>query len=59
LLLVKPIDAIHEDTHLSFNGNVIEEISMINMKRNVIDNESNVKQMRRNNSDNSLIEQDI
>jgi len=57
-LLVKPIDAVH-DTQLSFNASVIEEIGMINKKRNaVIDNEvSNAKQMRRNNSDNSLIEQ--
>jgi len=44
--------------HNYFNDNVIEEISMINKKKNaVIDDEiSNMKQMRRNNSDNSLIE---
>jgi len=57
-LLVKPIDAIH-DTQLSFNANVIEKIDMINKKRNaVIDDEvSNVKQMPKNNSNNSLIEE--
>jgi len=57
-LLMKSIDAVH-DTQLSFNASVIEEISMINKKKNaVIDDEvSSVKQMRRNNNDISLIEQ--
>jgi len=59
-LLMKPIDAVH-NTQLSFNASVIEEIGMINKKRNaIIDDEvSSVKQMRRNNSDNSLIEQSM
>jgi len=54
---VNSIDAIH-DTQLSFNASIIEEIGMINKKR-IDDEVSNVKQMRRNNSDNSLIEQGI
>ncbi|XP_025262913.1 uncharacterized protein LOC112637399 [Camponotus floridanus] len=57
-VLVKSTDATHKDTQFSLDGSVIEEIGIINKKRNATIELSNEKRLRRNSSDNSSVEQD-